>query len=126
MNFKINDTLLILNTFSVNDWDIYAKGPRGEYKLNWHIQDFEELRQNEHVRDINVTLEWDDTVQFFGEGIETIHLNITNPNNTISEMFTWPLWDQNITVEAYGMEAYSGCDSFTLTYIAFWCLVGML
>jgi hypothetical protein len=96
---------LILNSFSVNDWDVYAVGPRDVYPLNWHIQDFDELRQNEHVRDINVTLEWDESVQFFGEGLETIHLNITNPNNTISEMFTWPLWAQNITVSSFGMES---------------------
>lgn len=105
MNIKINDSVLILNTFSINDWDIYAVGPRDSYPLNWHIQDFEELRNNEHVRDLNVTLEWDSSVQFFGEGLEVIHLNITNPNHTISEMFTWPLWDQNLTKVSFGMEA---------------------
>jgi cysteine-rich repeat protein len=126
LNIKINDTLLLLNTFSVNDWLIYAEGPRERYVLDWHIQDFEELRKDEHIRDLNITLEWDRTVQFFGEGIERIHLNITNPNNTISEMFTWPLWQQNITIEAFPMEAMAYWDSHVLRNIMFGCLITLL
>jgi len=60
---------------------------------------------------MNISLEWEDSVQFFGEGIDKIHVNMTNPNNTISEMFTWPLWQQNITVNTYGMEASDPCRS---------------
>ena len=111
INVKINDTLLILNTFSIHDWDIYVVGPRDTYPLDWHIQDFDELRQNEHVRDMNITLEWDGSVQFFGDGYEHIQFNITNPNNTISEMFTWPLRDQNLSMNTYGMEATSACGN---------------
>ena len=105
LNIKINDTVYIQSTFTVHDWDIYANGPRSNYLLNWHIQDFDVLRQGEHVRDINITLEWDESVQFFGDGLESIHLNITNPNNTISRLYTWPLLKQNITVNTYGQEA---------------------
>jgi cysteine-rich repeat protein len=126
LNIKINDTILILNTFSVNDWDVYASGPRGTYPLNWHIQDFDELRKSEHVRDMNISLEWEPSVQFFGEGIESIHLNLTNPNNTISEMFTWPLLQQNITVYPYGMEANDPCDSNVYKDLTFGLLVTML
>jgi negative regulator of sigma E activity len=126
LNIKINDTLLLLNKFSINDWAVYATGPRDSYPLSWHIQDFDELRKNEHVRDLNITLEWTSSVQFFGDGLETLHLNITNPNNTISEMFTWPLRQQNITVRPYGMEAYEPCDSETLKDVTVALLITML
>lgn len=57
------------------------------------------------MRDFDIVLEWDETVQFFGDGYDVIRLNITNPNNTISYWYTWPLRDQNLTFNTYGMEA---------------------
>lgn len=114
MNIKINDTVYLQSTWSLYDWQVYADGPRSSYLLDWHIQDFDVLRQGEHIRDLNITLEWDTSVQFFGDGLESIHLNITNPNHTISRLYTWPLLKQNITVNTYGQEARDECGESQL------------
>mmetsp|Transcript_12462 Transcript_12462/g.11044 ORF Transcript_12462/g.11044 Transcript_12462/m.11044 type:complete len:116 (-) Transcript_12462:1334-1681(-) len=76
---------------------------------------------------MNISLEWEPSVQFFGEGLEVIYLNITNPNNTISEMFTWPLLQQNLSVTTFGMESTTYCgESEDLLNITFALLVVML
>jgi len=123
----VNASLLFLANFSLNDWEIYAEGPRDNYLLDWHIENFDEIRLTEHVVDVNITLDWHESVQFFGEGLETIHFNILNPNHTISEQFTWPLWQQNITVNPHGMEATTVCgESEGLKNVTWALLIIML